>query len=293
MKQRAAICFSGMPRNFKTVFPLFEKYIVDILGHRNVTCDIFVHTWDNKVQYAKYLKDEGSANECIDMYSPVSYKIETYDVEKIKFLERDSGIDKYLTEILSDYNRRDNDIADWIGGGTLRNNTISLFYGMNQVNNLRIQYEQSNNFVYDIIIKNRFDNLIYNNLMTLPILANTIYSPYGYEPDTRDKLGTINDIFAIGDRNGMNTYLSLYNNLYNLVTDRYLNKHPRPWHTIGLVKHNLVVNNIDIKRFYLDHIVSRRLHKYKEYGSVVTGENWNIKIPYTENINSESKIIGY
>jgi len=222
----------------------------------------------------------------------VSYKIETYDVEKIKSLERDSNIDKYLTEILSDYNRRDNDIADWIGGGTLRNNTISLFYGMNQVNNLRIQYEQSNNIVYDIIIKNRFDNLIYNNLMALPILANTIYSPYGYEPDNRDKLGTINDIFAIGDRNGMNTYLSLYNNLYNLVTDRYLNKHPRPWHTIGLVKHNLIANNIDIKRFYLDHIVSRRLHKYKENDGVVTGENWNIKIPWTEKIIDETKIIG-
>jgi len=81
----------------------------------------------------------------------------------------------------------------------------------------------------------------------------------------------------------------LYDRLFNLLKERYDKKHPRPWHTIGLTKHNLVKNNIQIKRFYLDHIVTRRLHKYKAVNSVVTGEGWNIVVPKTDKIILESK----
>ena len=124
---------------------------------------------------------------------------------------------------------------------------------------------------------------------TLSKEENTVYCPMGYEPDDRERLGTVNDILAVGDERSMNVYMTLYDRLFNLLKERYDKKHPRPWHTIGLTKHNLVKNNIQIKRFYLDHIVTRRLHKYKAVNSVVTGEGWNIVVPKTDKIILESK----
>ena len=282
---RVAVCFSGMPRSFKTVYESHKKFIFDVLSEQGIEYDIFIHTWNNKVKYPKYLSDEGTVEELIELYKPTSYNVETYDDKKINELLNDSKVNEYHDYI--DHNNDLNNISDWIGGGLLTNNTISLFYGLNESNNLRID----SGLKHDIIIKTRFDNIMFDklNIATLSNEKNTVYCPMGYEPDDRERLGTVNDILAVGYEHSMNVYMSLYNRLFNLLKERYDKKHPRPWHTIGLTKHNLVKNNIQIKRFYLDHIVTRRLHKYKAVNSVVTGEGWNIVVPKTDKIILESK----
>lgn len=281
---RVAICFSGMPRSFKTVYASHKKFIFDVLTEQGIEYDIFIHTWNNKVRYPKYLSDEGTTDQLIKLYNPTSVKVETYDDKKIKELLLDSRVNLYHDYI--DHSNNLNDIGDWVGGGSLTNNTISLFYGLNQSNNLRIK----SSIKHDVVIKTRFDNIMFDklNVNTLSKERNTVYCPMGYEPDDRERLGTVNDILAVGDTRSMNTYMSLYNRLFDLLKERYDKKHPRPWHTIGLTKHNLVKNNIQIKRFYLDHIVTRRLHKYKASNSVVTGEGWNIEVPKTDRIELES-----
>lgn len=282
---RVAVCFSGMPRSFKTVYESHKKFIFDVLSEQGIEYDIFIHTWNNKVKYPKYLSDEGTVEELIELYKPTAFKIETYDDKKINELLNDSKVNEYHEYI--DHNNDLNNIGDWIGGGLLTNNTISLFYGLNESNKLRIE----SGLKHDIIIKTRFDNIMFDklNIATLSKEENTVYCPMGYEPDNREQLGTVNDILAVGDERSMNVYMTLYDRLFNLLKERYDKKHPRPWHTIGLTKHNLVKNNIQIKRFYLDHIVTRRLHKYKAVNSVVTGEGWNIVVPKTDKIILESK----
>ena len=282
---RVAVCFSGMPRSFKTVYESHKKFIFDVLSEQGIEYDIFIHTWNNKVKYPKYLSDEGTVEELIELYKPTAFKIETYDDKKIHELLNDSKVNEYHEYI--DHNNDLNNIGDWIGGGLLTNNTISLFYGLNESNKLRIE----SGIKHDIIIKTRFDNIMFDKLSiaTLSKEENTVYCPMGYEPDDRERLGTVNDILAVGDERSMNVYMTLYDRLFNLLKERYDKKHPRPWHTIGLTKHNLVKNNIQIKRFYLDHIVTRRLHKYKAVNSVVTGEGWNIVVPKTDKIILESK----
>ena len=281
---RAAICFSGMPRSFKTVFESHKKYIYNVLSEQGIKYDIFIHSWNNKVTYPKYLPDEGNTKELIEMYQPTSYKLETYNEERVNELLHDSRVNEYHKYI--SHNNNLNDIGDWIGGGLLTNNTISLFYGLNQSNNLRKKYEQENGFEYDLVIKSRFDNIMFDklNVDTLSNELSTVFCPMGYEPDDRVRLGTVNDILAVGNAQTMDVYMSLYTRLYELLKERYDKKHPRPWHTIGLTKHNLIKNDICIKRFYLDHIVTRRLHKYKAVNSVVTGEGWNIPVPKTDKI---------
>lgn len=287
---RAAICFSGMPRSFKSVFEAHKKYMFNVLEKQGIKYDIFIHTWNNKVKYPKFLPDEGNADEIIKLYKPISYKIETYDDNKVKELYINSKIDKYHEYIGRDNNY--NDIADWVGGGLLTNNTISLFYGLNEVNKLKNNYEQNTKTVYDIVIKTRFDNMLFDkiNIETFKTNNTSVFCPLGYEPENRDELGTVNDILAIGSSASMDVYMTVYNRLFDLLKERFDSNHPRPWHTLGLTKHNLVKNNIDIKLFYLDHIVTRRLHKYRQANnSVVRGEGWNIPVAPTNEIITDHK----
>ena len=73
---RVAVCFSGMPRSFKTVYESHKKFIFDVLSEQGIEYDIFIHTWNNKVKYPKYLSDEGTVEELIELYKPTAFKIE-------------------------------------------------------------------------------------------------------------------------------------------------------------------------------------------------------------------------
>lgn len=293
---RAAICFSGMPRNFKKVYEPHRKYLFSVLKDNNIDYDIFIHTWENTVNYPKYLPDEGNVIDLLELYKPVLHKVEKYTPAKIEELLIDSGVKDYHNYIDSkgytSWRNKITDIGEWIGGGLLTNNTISLFYGLNEVNNLKKKYEKENKFKYDIVIKTRFDNMLFSKIQdrVFNTSDDVVYCPLGYEPENRDVLGTVNDIAAIGSSNSMDVYMTLYKDLFSLLKERFDRKHPRPWHTLGLTKHNLIKNNINIHLFYLDHIVTRRIHKYKQAGnSVVKGEGWNIPVYPTDKIIPDSK----
>jgi hypothetical protein len=286
-----AILFSGMPRSFKTTYPNFIKNIINPLKNKGHHIDIIMHVWDNEYNYVKYMKDEGTISELISLYKPYHYSVEKYNSTTIKRLHKESNIDLYLNYIKTkNYNRKDSDHGDFIGGGPQRDNRISSFYSIEQTKSLTIEAEEKQNIKYDCIIKNRLDNQIFSpiNLDIFSDIKNTVYSSMGYEGDDKHIDFTINDMFLVGDRDSMLKHLSLYSNLIHLLTLRFDKKHPKPFQPVGLTKHNLLHEGItNIKRFYLDHIVTRRLHKYKALNSVVTGDGWNIPVRKTNKIITE------
>mgnify|MGYP001197497703 FL=1 len=282
-----AVAFSGMGRSFKTTYNGFIQNIINLLLQDGHHVDIIMHVWDNKYHYVKYMKDEGNVDEIISLYKPVKYQIETYNKNTINRLRQDVNLDSYLSYIKSkNYVRNDNNESDFIGGGPQRDNRISHFYGYEKVKNLILEYENETKIHYDYIIKNRLDNLIFEplNLEVIKDLSNTVYSTMGYEANDKHINLTVNDMFILGSRKPMLKHLSIYSNLPKLLKIRFDNKHPKPWQPPGLVRHNLVDKNVTIKRFYMNHIVTRRLHKYKALNSVVTGDNWNIPIKKTNKI---------
>lgn len=286
-----AIAFSGMGRSFKTTYNGFIKNVVNPLLQEGHHVDIIMHMWDNKYRYVKYMEDEGTVDEIISLYKPDKYQVEIYDKNTIDRLRKDINLESYLSYIKDkNYIRNDSDEKDFIGGGPQRDNRISHFYGYNKVKNLILEYETETNMTYDCIIKNRLDNLIFEPLNTeiLKNIHNTIYSTMGYEASDKHINLTINDMFILGDRSSMLGHLSIYSNLIKLLKIRFDKNHPKPWQPPGLVRHNLVDKNIIIKRFYLNHIVTRRLHKYKKSNSVVTGDNWDIPVKKTTQIITES-----
>lgn len=288
---KIAIAFSGMPRSFKSTYSNFIENVIRPLEKKGHSVDIFIHVWENKIRYVKFMNDEGTVKELINLYSPASHRIESYNDTKINKLRKEVKLNEYFDYLESkDYKKEDHKESDFIGGGPQRDNRISHFYGFKAVKEIILEYEKLNDIKYDCIIKNRFDNMIFEPINTdiLNDLDNTVYSTMGYEADDKHINKTVNDMFFVGSRDSIIKLLSLYSNLHKLLKIRFDHKHTKPWQPPGLVRHHLVDCKIKIKRFYLNHIVTRRLHKYKALNSVVTGDGWNIPVAKTDKIITET-----
>jgi hypothetical protein len=88
-------------------------------------------------------------------------------------------------------------------------NVLSMFYSIEQANNLKKEYEKENNFVYDIVIRSRTDIILQNFNLDLNTLDNKIYY-YGLNQFMFNNIAICNDQFAIGSSEYMNIYSSLY-----------------------------------------------------------------------------------
>ncbi len=146
-----------------------EKYIIN--NNKNYDFDIFLHSWSQN--YKK---------ELISLFNPVDYKIESQipflinALEhvnkhrkfksflemikfKIKFIFSRKYKEKYYSYLIS-----------------VLPKIYSRWYSTLQVNLLKRKYEQANNFEYDLVIINRFDNFLLNYLDLTEIDPAKIYS---------------------------------------------------------------------------------------------------------------------
>lgn len=100
-------------------------------------------------------------------------------------------------------------------------NMVSMFYGIEKVNDIRLDHEKKNNIEYDYIIRMRPD------ILFLPdYIKNIEYYEKGflhlkdYNPYESQGLPyAINDYFAIGSPELINQYSKVYSNLDNMIKD--------------------------------------------------------------------------
>lgn len=78
---------------------------------------------------------------------------------------------------------------------------LRQFYYINRANNMKIEYERKNGFVFDWVIRSRADIIIGNSIGDLSKLDNK----YIYSPDTNTHTG-LNDMFAFGSSKNMDIY---------------------------------------------------------------------------------------
>ncbi len=92
--------------------------------------------------------------------------------------------------------------------------SISMFYGMEQVNNLRIRHEKEKQIKYDYVVRLRSDiffskpigNIEQYDQRMLHVFHSPIHLSYG-----------IRDYFAIASPEFMNNFTSVYSNMHELV----------------------------------------------------------------------------
>jgi hypothetical protein len=214
---KIAVCISGQPRGLPiSINECLEKLI------KPLNADVFIHSWYSKECDNKpFSSTQPHQHNNVGRWIPETDKIiiEQINPKKYKFEHpREFSEFNHLTSIPQ----------------AIQTQMASLFYGINQANELKKQYEIENNFIYDIVIRTRLD-LLYKNSLTIDLLKqleinhNTIYVPSFYQKHRQndsyplkngETYGSLSDIFIIGSSVSIDKTCDLFlefEKIHNLI----------------------------------------------------------------------------
>lgn len=221
---KIAICISGGMKFPEKSFASIKKIIP------NEFVKVFIHTWkvEDESEFKKtsfaftnpsgcFYESHNVNLEILNQFNCEKLLIENYTDKNIQFKNL------FSTLSFTDYPRKD------IG-------PISMWYSIFRANQLKIEYENENNMIFDKIVRMRFDSDFQDKTLNLNNINESLNIPSG-----RD-WGIINDQFSIGDSKTMNIFCNLYNEIRNLqgiifTSENLLLKH--------IKNHNLKVNKFD------------------------------------------------
>jgi hypothetical protein len=211
---KIALCLSGQPRFVDEVAPLILQNVCE-----GYDVDVFAHFWfDEKLQAEPY-KFEGNwssqrilsdaVDKAIQIYKPKKYVIEPSKKFIDPTVHFETSLQRYWTWGDDTQEFRDRII----------NNTLSYFYSLNQVNNIKKNYEYQEGFKYDWVVRCRTDTVLHTKIEYARYNPNIInFSGMCNQPD-----GMINDWFDFGGSKVMDAFMSLFP-VFDLVLDKCLNE---------------------------------------------------------------------
>lgn len=212
---KIAVCFSGRTRNFEHTFPYFQKNFFE-----NNNVDIFFYGSPNKNGYEQNLES------ITNLYNP----------KKIVLND-----EKYYEDIVKKYN--------------FNISFIKMWHNIYHSNNLRIEYENENNFKYDFVFRMRFDNFFLRSLSDVEIDLtkiddNSVAIPHRWNFSCVHHLAKC-DMFSIGTSLSMNKYCDLYKNIDNCLENfNYPSHHlggPHPESVLGMYLNHINLNVIEVE----------------------------------------------
>lgn len=220
---KIAILLPGYPRKYMTACETLKAPYVD-----KYDCDFFIHAW----YPAQGIEDANIYSGYINAFKPKKFLLEK--------------------QILFDPSTTPN---KW---NMLLQNVISQFYSLKIVNSLKTQYEQENNFKYDVVMRMRPDIRLNRPISPLDIDRNCI-NLYNWTVLGFGHLG-LSDVFAMGTSELMDIYCDLYSNIkYYLTEDATYNMSDgdkqRPEY---LMRHHLLTaKKLSLKTFHHNDIADR------------------------------------
>ena len=233
---KIAISISGLPRCYKEGYEELKKWFLD-----KYDCDVYIHTWyDTKTIFKtghnfapnkEYKFTEKDYQNVLELYQPKNYTFQKpipFDVNSI-------------TSKL----------------GVKLNVSLSTFYSLQHSFNLI----KESGIHYDYIIRTRFDLKFTDYispecvfLKDISLLNPNQLSYFQYSNDPFVRASEIDDLFAVGSLEVMDTYCNTFSYILNYL---YINEEykewlnnlvpdPEPLVNESLLKFHLLNNNITL-----------------------------------------------
>lgn len=221
-----AVLISGQPRNVLECFTGIKNAFLgleDRILKPNSYPDVFIHSWvDPKMEGKRYTAnwrkkeivyvqnqilglnknpedyDDRASNPIpknvdqiiLDVYKPKKWLFETP-----KEFNYDKRADEYRVKYLD------------------ANDSLSFFYSMHMANKLKREYELDNGFVYDSVMRIRFDNVFYQTFNISEYdNKKLMYVPFDFVHEQG-----IADRWALSSSKNMDIYTDIYPNLTDFV----------------------------------------------------------------------------
>lgn len=192
---KVALLLSGQFRDAKLCYSSIKEFLLNTLNP-----DVFISTWSGSENivpsswFGVTPQDDSNIDEILDMYSPVSFRVENFGKISEQFLEREAS----LLDSRLDQNFE-----------TKTLNVFSMWYKKYSANKLREEWEKKNSFRYDVVIGSRFDLHFLENPNIQKIDEGRIKIPDGF-----DWCGGVGDLFVYGDSVTMSKYYDLYEKMH-------------------------------------------------------------------------------
>ena len=239
---KIALCLSGQPRGL----PLSLEIIKDKLITPNNITDVFIHTW----------YDSSCDNQPFDSAQPAQEdgRLGVWKPNTDQILKQELTPKSILCESPNSFDQ----FSHLSGlGSAVQTKLASLFYGIWKANELKKEYEEQNNFKYDLVIRTRLD-LSYPEPVILShgLGPNELVVPHSFQHHrmndsypltTGGDYGSMVDIFAYGNSEIMDKFCSVYpeyEHIHSLITPNpygecYLGYQVRKKHNISLKLENI------------------------------------------------------
>jgi hypothetical protein len=178
---KVAYCISGFMRTFEETY---ESQLRHILEPNN--CDIFISTWN---YVGKMWADKRDDDICFEPTS--ESKLREFYGDRLKTCQ------------IHDFDSVQKALPNYFYQGM-----VSMYWQIKQCDLLRKEFEQSNGFKYDVIIRSRADLTFMNGIkISSPETIGDQLLVYSFDDIN------MGDMFAIGQDPAMTYYTSLFDHL--------------------------------------------------------------------------------
>jgi hypothetical protein len=213
---RVAVCISGQPRSVRKSF---QSILSNVIEPNNA--DVFIH-----MNY-----DESNNNyegSCVSStYSENMINVVT-ELYKPKHILVEKPVDYYNPNLqvplprLRRFMRESQNKNEEFWKRHILKHMISMFYSIYKCNDLKEKYMLEKGFVYDYVIRLRFDAKINKKIICSELNPDYIHYQLLGQPDD-----LISDWINVGSNLIMNVYSSIYLNLEYLNCFKYFKIHER------------------------------------------------------------------
>jgi hypothetical protein len=218
---RVALCISGQPRSSIQTFSYIYK---NIIQPNNADVFIHMHYDPNNLYMEKGHVDNGNCmlESNIDKIMIELYKPKKFLVEPPRNFQKPNI---NIPEKRLERSKQMNSHKQWTDEEHKKHTVKQLtsqYYSIYKANELKEIYANENGFVYDYVIRVRFDLLPLQPIICSQLDPNYIHYLEMGQPDQ-----LISDWLNIGSNTIMNVYSSLYLNMEYLNTFKYYKKSDR------------------------------------------------------------------
>jgi len=208
-----AICISGQPRGI----PLSCEKVKWGLLEKNPNADVFFHTWFNPERAGERFAGAQPAQ---------AHMIGREHPDTVEILLREYRPRKYVIEPQVDFSAarslRQAPTA-------VQEHLASMFYSMKAANELKIMYERENEFIYDCVVRTRFD-LIFDQQICFEDYAEYIddylvtskrFQDEREDPNFLHGDYTLTDIFVFSNSENMDKFCGVYDEFTRINEEIY------------------------------------------------------------------------